>query len=317
MGSATSRVIAERYLRFAQTQAAGSSATFETWARGFAEDAELLAFVAPLPRIKQQPNLVFAAARWHGATPGSLRSLRATLLDGGDAVRATIMARSTQTNEPARGAILAWGLSRLRGPLALLEVGASAGLVLGFDRYSYRFPDGYTLHPAHGPSRVAIDIPSSFPRAMPEVAWRAGLDLNPLDPGDADTRAWLTNLVWPEHHERRERLEAALEMAAASDIQVHRGDLLTNLSDLAASAPADATLVIAHSAVLAYLPPERRDEAVTQMRSLGHWLSFEAPGIAPGVIPPPDAAAGSFTAALDGVPFATATGHASGLQALE
>ena len=55
--------------------------------------------------------------------------------------------------------------------------------------------------------------PLPVPTAHPEVAWRGGVDLNPLDVSDPDAMAWLENLVWPEQDERRERLRTAVEVA--------------------------------------------------------------------------------------------------------
>ena len=73
-------VIAE-YRDFA-TYAAGDSPCFEAWALGVTEDPEVLAWLATLPPIKRQPNLVLAAARWHGApAPGPYAGLRRVLLE--------------------------------------------------------------------------------------------------------------------------------------------------------------------------------------------------------------------------------------------
>ena len=65
----------------------GESPCFVEWGRGVAADPEVLAWIDKLPGLKKQPNLVFAAARWHGVTaPGPYAGLRAALLgdDGTD-----------------------------------------------------------------------------------------------------------------------------------------------------------------------------------------------------------------------------------------
>ena len=86
----------------------------------------MLAWLAELPAIKQQPNLVFAAARWHGVpAPGPYAGLREALLGDDGSIRDTILTRSTQTNEVGRLATLAPAFALLgEEPLALLEVGA-------------------------------------------------------------------------------------------------------------------------------------------------------------------------------------------------
>src|SRR5262249_24650192 len=100
--------------------------------------------------------------------------------------------------------------------------------------------------------------PVPLPERLPVIAWRAGLDLNPLEVTDDDDVHWLSCLVWPGEGDREERLAAAVAAARRDPPAIYRGDLLTDLPALAAQAPAGATLVIFHSAVLAYVAPEGR-----------------------------------------------------------
>ncbi|MGW3399038.1 DUF2332 family protein [Streptomyces hydrogenans] len=310
------RAVAEWYRAFAANQAAGSSPSLERWASAIAEDGDLLALLAPLPHDKQQPNLVFAAARWHGARPGDTDSLRELLTTRWAAVETTIRMRATQTNEAARCAAILLGLRLVPGPVALLEIGAAAGLCLIPDRYSYTFGGNTHLVPVDGPSPVSIDIRLGNglrpPAAMPDIAWRAGLDLNPLDPADPDTLAWLQILVWPEHETRRARLAAAIALAAEHHVRVSAGDLRTGLEALAAAAPRGTTLVITHSATLAYLDEPARRKAVEHIASLGaRRISFEARGVDPAVphLDIPVTPSTLFVAALDGTPYAVGDGH--------
>ena len=120
---------------------------------------------------------------------------------------------------------------------------------------------------------------------VPEVAWRAGLDLNPLQvTSEVDVR-WLHCLVWPDEAGRGERLSAAVETARRDPPPVYRGDLLTDLPDLVAKAPRDATVVVFHTAVLGYVgPPDRAEFAKTVSRLGVTWLSNESPGVLPGTL---------------------------------
>lgn len=93
---------------------------------------------------------------------------------------------------------------------------------------------------------------------MPVVAWRAGLDINPLDVTNDDDVRWLKCLLWPGEGDRAERLAAVIAIARRDPPPVHSGDLLSGLPALADQAPAEATLVIYHSSVLAYVDPSRR-----------------------------------------------------------
>lgn len=310
--------VAREYADFATHWVGDESPVFHDWALGVAGDPDVLALLESLPEVKRQPNLVFAAARWHGAEPGPYSGLRSVLLDRWEAVRDTVMARSTQTNEVARCATLLPALAGLEGPLALVEVGPSAGLCLLPDRYSYRWSDGSTLDPHDGPSRVVLhcDVGGAppLPVRMPQVVWRAGIDLNPLDVHDDDQMAWLRTLVWPGQHERLDRLTAAIEVARADPPQLVSGDLLDGLPGLVEQAPAGATVVVQHSAVIAYLDPADRRRFDAMMRDLVaarrcHWLSNEASVVLPSIAAGVEAPAQSFVLGVDGEPVALTHPH--------
>jgi hypothetical protein len=231
-----------------------------------------------------------------------------------------MLARRTQTNEPARCATLLPALARLPEPLALIEVGASAGLTLLFDRYSYEY-DGHRIagsDPEAPTLRCAVRGPVPLPTRVPAIAWRAGLDLNPLDVTRDDDVRWLKCLVWPGEGDREGRLAAAIAAARRDPPPVYRGDLLTDLPALAAQAAAGATLVIFHSAVLAYVAPQDRDRFAQAVRGLGAvWLSNEAPGVMSG-LPFTRFREGTFVLGYDGrTPLAFTDGHGTWLHWLD
>jgi len=319
--------IAERFRVFAAREARGVSATFDEWASGFAADATLLSLLTPLPPLKQQPNLVFAAARWTGCPVGSFDSFRAWMLDHWPEIESTILTRSTQTNEAARCTALITALAGIEGPVALLEVGASGGLCLYPDRYSYRFTgEGgvVTLDPADGTSDVVIPCTVSggipVPTVLPDVVWRAGIDRSPIDVRDREELRWLETLTWPEHHERVARLHAAAGIAAADPPHLRRGDLVELLESTAEWAPRDATLVVFHSAVLSYLDDERRDRFRRIVAGLDAvWVSNEGPGVFPDIAAKLAAdldVGGRFILARDGLPVALTGPHGQSIDGL-
>jgi hypothetical protein len=302
---------AENYREWAR-EARGRSPAYDLLATLVADDDTILRFLGTLLPPKRQPNLLFAAARYLLGAPPVITTLRALLKGNPAALAQVMLARRTQTNEPARCATLLPALAQLPPPLALIEVGASAGLTLLFDRYSYDYaghlitgsdPDAPTL-------RCVPRGPVPLPGRLPVVAWRAGLDLNPLDVTDDDDVRWLSCLVWPGEDDRQERLAAAVAVARRDPPAVHRGDLVTDLPALAAQAPAGATLVIFHSAVLPYVTPVNRERFIDTVRGLpAVWLSNEAPGVVPG-ISAPRRAGGPFLLVRDGdTPLAYTDGH--------
>ncbi len=310
---------AGNYRTFAR-ECAGRCPPYQALAGAVAEDGLVLGFLGALPEEKRQPNLLFAASRYLLGVPPDIAALRGLVRRDGDGLAAVMLARRTQTNEPARCATLLPALAALPQPLALIEVGASAGLTMLPDRYSYDYssgPGGRRVDgtdPAAPLLRCAVTGPAPVPARVPAVAWRAGLDLSPLDVTDPDDVRWLHCLVWPGEGDRDQRLAAAIAAARRDPPPLHRGDLRTGLPALAARAPAGARLVVYHSAVLAYLPaPDRRQFAGT-VRGLGAaWLSNEAPGVVEG-LHGPGRGGMPFLLGRDGrVPLAYADGHGSWL----
>jgi hypothetical protein len=273
--------LARKYRDFAHHEA-HRSALYAELGAGLAEDAELLEWLDALPVGKRQPNLVFASYRLIAGTPSGWAEFVTTLKDRRDEVEAVMLERRTQTNEAARCAFMLPLLAALPQPIALLEVGASAGLCLLPDRYGYDYDDGaHTLDggPPVLDCRTEGDPP--LPRRLPEIVWRAGLDLDPIDVFDEDRIHWLELLIWPGMEHRIETLRGAVEVARRDPPRLVQGDLTTSdLDELAAEAPSDATLVIFHTAVLAYVPRDGRAAFRERVRRLGAaWFAAEAPDI--------------------------------------
>jgi len=318
--------VAEQYRQFAE-HCTDESPCFVEWALGVAGDPEVLAWVDGLPGLKKQPNIVFAAARWHGVpAPGPYAGLRSALLGDDGTIRDTILSRFTQTNEVGRLATLlpAFHLLVPEGPVALLEAGASAGLNLYADRWGYAWTTADAVVELGPAPRLpcAVTGPAPLPAALPEVAWRGGVDLNPLDLTDPEQVRWLETLVWPEEDDRRERLRHAVAVAAADPPALVRGDLVDELPDLVEEASAYGTVIVFHSAVAAYLPLERR--AMLQELMLGlvaegrcHWVTNEGPNVFPGLletVPEPERHARHFVLGIDGRMVGRAHGHGQYLE---
>jgi hypothetical protein len=275
--------VAERYRRFAEREARGRSPLYERFALGVAGDRELLELLGRLPPAKQQPNLLFAAVLYLGGRQSDFGAFRAFVLDHADQVLATLAVRQTQTNEVGRCALLLPLLAGLPGPLALVEVGASAGLCLLPDRYAYDYGGTIVGDPA---SAVLLRCqprgPVPIPTALPEVVWRRGIDLAPIDLEDPDAVRWLECCIWPDQPERLARLRAAVRIARADPPVVVRGDVLEQVEAVVAQAPTEATVVVFHAAVLVYLPQSGHRRFAALMAELPVvWISAEGPGVIP------------------------------------
>lgn len=161
-------------------------------------------------------------------------------------VLADALARTPQTNETGRSALLRAALSRIPGPVRLRELGASAGLNLRAD---------------HLPGDPALE---SGP--LPTVVDRLGCDLHPIDPMTTDGRVRLTSYVWVDDVARFERLRTALDVASRVPATVIAADA----ADFTASLElADGETVLWHSAVWVYLPEPTRRAIQQAIRALG------------------------------------------------
>ena len=305
-----STAVAERYARFARDEAPGRSDLYADWAAGVASDPSVSALLARIPQTHRQPPLVFAVTRMLGAPEGPFAQWSTWLSSHADDVVAEASRRRLQTNEPQRCAALLPALSTIAGPIALLELGASAGLCLYPDRYSYRYAGGDDLDPEDGPSAVVLECAAAGnpPLRMPHIVWRAGIDLAPLDAADPGDRRFLTSLVWPGEVGRADRIEAACDIACADPPLLIAGDASAPavLRAAAGRAPQDATLVVTTPGVLPHIPHAGRERLIAALRSMDAiWVTIDPPGLHQAWSPPVDPATwGGFVLGRDGVPLA-------------
>lgn len=304
--------IAEGYRNFVQ-DALPESPAYSRLSAAVADDRDVLRFLADLPRDKRPPPLLFAALRFLDGVPADGAELHDRVIGDADRLRTTMLTRATQTNEPARCAALLPVLAAIDGPLALVEVGTSAGLCLYPDRYSYEY-DGRPVGERRSVHlRCSTTGPVPVPGALPEVVARIGVDLNPLDVTDAADLAWLRSLVWPGPVEgdRLARLAAAAAVAAREPPTLLTGDLVDRLPHALDLVPEGATPVVLHTALLPYVGSSRRAEFVDRVRDLPvRWVAQEGAGMVPGTGQPfPGGWGPYFVLSLDGRPLAHTAPH--------
>jgi hypothetical protein len=321
--SSAEEAVAGRYRRFAREEARGRSPLYEELAEGVARHRETLRFLAALPTDKRQPNLLFAAARHVCGTPSEWAGFRRALAGRCEEIAAVMLSRRTQTNEPARCAMLLPALAALRQPLALLEVGAAAGLCLLPDYYGYDFA-GHVIPPAVHTLREApvfrceVEGPVAVPSGNVRVVWRRGLDIAPVDLRDRDAVSWLETLVWPGEEYRLVQLRMAIDVAREVAPVVEQGDAASALPALIRDAPPDATLVVFHSALMPYLSAAGREAFVRIARRQAFWLANEGPGLQPRAAfrTRRDRRAGDFLLSLNETPLAWTDPHGARIAAI-
>lgn len=207
--------------------------------------------------------------------------LRRLLADEADHFR-TYLASAPQTNEVMRSAVLIGGyaaIARQTGlPLALREIGASAGLNLLWDCFHYALGDR-----RWGDESSPVRIVSAWRGHAPAlttpiaVADRRGNDLMPIDAGDDAAVLRLRSYVWSDQAARMARLQGAIALARQARPVVDAGDAAAWVArELAAPRPGAATVLV-HSVVWQYLPPATRAHIETTLAAAAQRASADAP----------------------------------------
>ena len=217
-------------------------------------DTSLAAFYASLVPDPQPPAAAYPA-------------FRAFCLAHADAVRELVTTRRVQTNEVGRCANLlpAFALVEQSAggrPLALVEIGASAGLNLLWDRYGYDYGPACQAGDEQAPVQLRCLVEGALrppiPQQLPVVAARVGIDLHPVSLDDADAVRWLRALIWPEQRARAALFEQALVEACRNPPTVLAGDAAALLPAAVARLPADALVCVYHSYTLNQCPTDVR-----------------------------------------------------------
>jgi len=277
-------------------EAGGAARTLlpASWARPVHDAAplRLLAAVHRIVLLGRAPALARFYPSAGGDDPGDPWPAFVEVLRRERAELAPAMSEQVQTNEIARSAVLAGGFVEVAGrtglPLALLEVGASGGLNLRWDRYAYDTGNG-----VGGDAASAVRFTGVWEGPAPELARavevveRRGCDLAPIDAASPAGALRLRSFVWPDQLERLARLGAALAIAAAVPVTIDQADAGSWVpARLAAARPGVATIVY-HSIVVQYLPPASREAMRRAIVSAGDgagptspiaWLRMEPAG---------------------------------------
>lgn len=307
--------VAEEFEWFADW-AEGVAPLYERLARAAADDERLLEIAGESAGGQPSPNLLFGAVHAHllDDTDHRLADFYPTRRDDPvdpDAVdpvpafrdfclaneaslRELVATRRVQTNEVGRAAVLFPAFKHLverraDEPLALVEIGASAGLNLYWDRFRYEYEGYGTYGNSDSDVRIESDVRGSTAPPFwerdrePEVGYRVGIDVNPLDVTDSADARWLRALVMPDHRRRFDRLDDAIELVADDPLRLVAGDALEVLPDVLAEIPDEFEICVFSTLVL-YQFDERDLEALRDLlreqsaRRTIHWLSNDPAG---------------------------------------
>lgn len=241
-----------------------------------------LRFLAAVRRLVLEGRLPELAPFYDGAPPaGAWPLFQAALASHRDEL-APLVARPCQTNEVGRSAALLGGFleaaAAWKRPLRLLEIGASAGLNLRWDRYRYLAPGRAWGDPA---SPVCLDGHFRQPPPMlPErvaVAERGGCDLQPLDPTTAEGALSLASFVWPSRPERMALLRGAAAVAAAVPAEIEQASAAAWLARKLDRPATRVVTVVFHSVFIQYVGRPERERIERTLERAGRGAGVDAP----------------------------------------
>ena len=287
---------AEAFEHFART-ARDSSPLYEHLARRIATDNKLLALIANVRPRHLQPNLLFAAvhylllkgakselARSYASLSGSppfepdvFRLFQSFCLAHADEIRTVATTRRVQTNEVRRCASLVPGFASAAVALgvdraAFVEIGASAGLNLQWDRYRCDYGGDIAWGDPSADVNFACELrgdgsPSLI--TLPAIAQRYGIDIDPLDVRNPDDVLWLKALTWPECADRLDLLRRAVDVARAEPPKLIAGDAADIFPSVAESIAPELAVIVYHSFTMNQFDMEQREQLEDAFCRLG------------------------------------------------
>jgi hypothetical protein len=293
--------LAARFVQLAADDFAGYCPIYERIALEIADDEASLSLLFEVAPVGRTPILALAAvhdlvlrdpssplaAVYAGRSDADAWPLfRQVLHDERAAVVERMRTRSIQTNEVGRAAALAPAFSWVRAgalaagddrPLALVEVGPSAGLNLLLDQFAIAYERAGATVATVGDQGSAVRLrcelrgPSTPPLQgeMPPIASRTGLDLAPVDVLDDDACRWLAACVWPGVPDRPERLAAAIALARRDPPTLVAGDAVTDLVPLLDDLGNGVLPVVFSTWALTYLGREGRTSMLGALDAFG------------------------------------------------
>ena len=188
--------------------------------------------------------------------------------------RTVSLERAVQTNEVGRSAALLGGFLLVAQETGLglrtLELGASAGLNLRWDRFRYEAPD-WAFGDAASPARVPCEYEGG-PPPLPQAIWvmeRAGCDAAPIDATTEDGSLTLQSFIWPEQLERLELLRGAIEVARRTPVTLDAMSAPDWIGERLERDRAGSATVVFHSVFWGYMTDLDRERVTTALEAAG------------------------------------------------
>ncbi|MBD0339122.1 MAG: DUF2332 domain-containing protein [Thermoleophilia bacterium] len=272
------------------------------WQAGHCEGRSQL-YAELCRRFAGDPRVGALADGWEGRVPlqilGGLNYLvlggeaswddvDAALDEHGEFLRRFVAEQPVQTNEVQRSWVLLPLFLHAVGSadLHVVELGASAGLNLLWDRYRYRYEAG-SWGPEDAPLELGGEergrLPAGPLAERPRVRSRVGIDRAPVDAASEEGARLLRAFVWVGQQERLARLDRALEALRAEPPPLVRADAAEELPNVLAGLPGDGIVLVFQTSLFEYLAEDARERIRETIDTAERDLVFVASGRPRGV----------------------------------
>ncbi|MBK5488294.1 DUF2332 domain-containing protein [Bacillus sp. TH17] len=294
----TKEQVANLFRNFSVNECKGSSDLYEYLSIKISEDEEVLTLASYAQPGQPVPNLLLGAVHYLllKGKEHSLKNYYQSLVENADInfenafyqfkdfchvypeeIISLLQTKLVQTNEVRRCAYLypsfCYIFNKVNKPLALIEIGTSAGLQLFWDQYRYSYGTeemyGNRQSNVHLQSEIKGEKKPSFLKQSPPVMERIGLDLHVNNLNDEEDYLWLRALIWPEHKERLELFDQAATLVKEKSVQLIEGDGVALLPAIANQIREDAVICIFHTHVANQIPENVKHTLEKQIKEIG------------------------------------------------
>ena len=291
--------LSERFRTFAKRECEGSSELYEYLSFEIAKDDEILELSSYARDGQPIPNLLFGAVHYlllkgnnhvlkeyYPSIVGQPKKLQEAYIHFKkfcqiyrSEIISILKMKLVQTNEVRRCAYLypvfSHIYSQTNKPLALIEIGTSAGFQLLWDKYCYSYNSDEVFGDLHSDVHIKAEIRGDrVPNPLlksPPVTHRFGLDLHINDVTNVEDSLWLNALIWPEHKDRRKLFEQAVGCIIENkhELSFIEGNGVELLPEIANQIPQEVMICVFHTHVANQLPESMKDKLLKNISELG------------------------------------------------
>lgn len=290
-------LLSKTFLTFAERECKGSSLLYEYLSKKIASDDDLLEICSNVRAGQPVPNRLFGAVHYLllRGKEHQLKEFYPSIVSNPKLymesfeyfkdfcikyrieIESILKTRLVQTNEVRRCAYLYPAFcaiyEKVKKPLALVEIGTSAGLQLLWDNYSYSYGKNHIYGNKESKLNITAEIKGEnipiLHSTSPPVSTRIGLDLNTVDLKNEEEHLWLKSLIWPEHKERLFMFEEAASYIKDGSVHLVDGDGVSLLQEYVENIPEDSAICIFHTHVANQIPLEMKKHLLKNVEAIG------------------------------------------------